>query len=79
MNNVIPESASGNILAQNISTISIRVKLYEPTKRRGRGGDDQKIKKFDFFKTKLTNVLLHQMIIDENMQLGGLVSVSKRF
>ena len=41
------------------------------------GGDDQKkIKNMDFFKTKS---LLPLMIINEKTQLGGLVSLSKRF
>ena len=35
-----------------------------------------KSKKYDFFKLK---VLLSPMIINEKTQLGGLVSVSKRF
>ena len=40
------------------------------------GGRPKKIKNMDFFKTKS---LLPLMIINEKTQLGGFVSVSKRF
>ena len=42
----------------------------------GGGDDEKKIKNMDFFKTKS---LLPLMIINEKTQLGGFVSVSKRF
>ena len=53
------------------------MKRYDEDEEEEKGGDDQKkIKNMDFFKTKL---LLPLMIINEKTQLGGLVSLSKRF
>ena len=51
-------------------------KMKKKKMKKGGGDDQKKVKNIDFFKLK---ILLPPMIINKNTQLGGFVSVSKRF